>query len=266
MERKLILVTNDDSIEAAGVHRLVDRLVKYGDVVVICPDAPRSGQSMALTVNSPLRLTQLEDYQGAKMYKLSGTPVDCIKMAMHNVLDRVPDLVVSGINHGSNASVNLLYSGTMGAAMEGCVLGIPSVGFSLTDHSPNADFTPCYDAVDAIIEGMIEHGLPEGVCLNVNVPHIGRRPERMQIAVPCRGKWNDEYQKYTDPSGGTFYWLAGAFVNEEPENTATDEYCLSHGIISVVPTPLTRINLAPDVDLFTMVPWLGDVCDAYNRI
>lgn len=264
MEKKLILVTNDDSINASGVHRLIDRLVKYGDVVVVCPDAPRSGQSMALTVNDALKLSPLPDYQGAKMYKLSGTPVDCIKVAWHTIMERKPDLVVSGINHGSNASVNVLYSGTMGAAMEGCVLGIPSIGFSLTDHNPDADFTPCYDAVDAIVEGVIANGLPEGVCLNVNVPDISDSHPPMQIATPCKGKWDDEYKAYTDPHGGRFFWLSGKFVNEEPENPDTDEYCLQHGVISVVPTPLIRVNPSLDAPTEQLVPWLPSVVDSYN--
>ena len=149
--RPLILVSNDDSYQASGLHVLIDRLLPYGDVVAVCPDAPRSGQSMAITVNGPIHVTRLDDYHGAKLYKAGGTPVDCVKLSMHHILERMPDMVVAGINHGSNASINVLYSGTMGAVMEGCAFGIPAVGFSLTDHAPDADFTPCLRAIDTLV-------------------------------------------------------------------------------------------------------------------
>ncbi len=239
-KKPLIFVSNDDGIFANGVHCLIDRLLQFGDVVAVCPDSPRSAQSMALTVNSPLRVTQVDDYHGAKMYKVNGTPVDCVKLSMHNVLPRIPDLAVSGINHGSNASINVLYSGTMGVAFEGCAFGIPSIGFSLTDHSPAADFEPCYPFIDAIVKGVLEHGLPEGVCLNVNIPNSATPPTEMRLTKSCKGNWTDEYREYIDPQGGKFYWLTGKFENEEPDNEDTDEWCLSHGIVSVVPVMLDR--------------------------
>lgn len=257
--RPLILVSNDDSYSAAGVKHLIDRLVKFGDVVAVCPDAPRSGQSMAITVNEALRITQLPDYNGAKMYKVNGTPCDCVKLAMHHILPRRADLVVAGINHGSNSAINVLYSGTMGAAMEGCAFGIPSIGFSLTDHSPDADFTPCFRAVDMLVEQVLKYGLPEDICLNVNIPNVHHVPEEMRIAVPCRGRWNDEYREYTDPSGKKFYWLTGEYVNEEPENELTDEWCLSHGIISVVPVMIDRTAPLPE-----SMSWLPEATRAYS--
>lgn len=238
--RPLILVTNDDGIDARGVHCLIDRLLPYGDIVTVCPDAPRSGQSMAITVNDPLKLTELPDYNGAKMYKVSGTPVDCVKLAMHHILPRKADLVVAGINHGSNSGVNVLYSGTMGAAMEGCAFGIPSIGFSLTSHAADADFTPCYAAIDILVKEVLEHGLPQDICLNVNVPADKGIPSEMRLCVSCRGHWNDEYQEYIDPHGRKFYWLTGTFENLEPDNENTDEWCLDHGIISVVPIDIER--------------------------
>lgn len=244
--RPLILVSNDDSYSANGVHCLIDRLLPFGDIVAVCPDAPHSGQSMALTINTPLRITQLPDYHGAKMYKVNGTPVDCIKLAMHYILPRKADLVVAGINHGSNAAVNLLYSGTMGAAMEGATFGIPSIGFSLTDHSPEADFTPCYQAIDIIVDEVLRNGLPEDICLNVNIPNTPELPKEMRVVNPCRGRWNDEYKEYTDPQGQKFYWLTGKFENLEPENHDTDEWCLHHGIISVVPVSINRHIPATD--------------------
>ena len=235
-KRPLILVSNDDGIEAIGVHELVDCLLKFGDVVCVCPDGPRSGQSMAISVNTPLRIERLDDWHGAEMYKVNGTPVDCIKISMHTILGRRPDLVVSGINHGSNAAINVVYSGTMGAAFEGCACGVPSIGFSLTT------FSGCLPFVDKIVGSVLKNGLPEGVCLNVNIPASNPAPTEMRITKACKGRWTDEYQEYTDPNGRKFYWLTGKFKNEEPDNEDTDEWCLTHGIVSVVATALDRTD------------------------
>ena len=242
MPRPLILVSNDDGISANGVNELVDVLVKYGDVVTVCPDSPRSGQSMAITVNSPLRIECLDDRNGAKMYKVNGTPVDCVKLAIHAVLRRMPDLVVSGINHGSNAAVNVVYSGTMGAAFEGCAMGIPAIAFSLTSHDPHADMKRCMPFVDKLVSGVLSHGLPEGVCLNVNIPAKGEAPTEMRLTKGAKGRWTDEYQEYTDPNGKKFWWLTGKFENAEPDNEDTDEWCLVNGIVSVVPVLLDRTD------------------------
>lgn len=239
--RPLILVSNDDGIDAKGVHELIDHLLEIGDIVCVCPDSPRSGQSMALTVNNPLRIYSLDDYRGVKMYKVNGTPVDCVKIGIDTILKCKPDLVVAGINHGSNASVNVLYSGTMGAAFEGCTYGVPSIGFSLTSHDPKADFSICYPFVKKIVTGVLERGLPYGVCLNVNIP-AGVKPVQMRAVEGCKGRWTDEYEEYTDPAGQKFYWLTGKFINTEPDNVNTDEWCLSHGIVSVVPTYLDRTS------------------------
>lgn len=259
MSRPLILVSNDDSYRAPGVHALIDRLVMLGDVVCVCPEHPQSGQSMALTVNTPLRINELPDYNGARMFNVSGTPVDCIKLAMHHILDRRPALVATGINHGSNAAINVLYSGTMGAAMEGAAFGIPSIGFSLTDHSWEADFTPCLRAIDVLCEGALRHGMPLDSALNVNVPDVAGEADGMRLCVPCRGLWNDEYKEYTDPFGRKFYWLTGRFENLEPENERTDEWALSHRLISVVPVGIDRSgSCAPEID------WLPGVIADFN--
>ena len=238
MKKPLILVTNDDSISAKGVHELIKSLLHIGDVVCVCPQLPQSGMSMALTVNSPLKIKQLEDYHGAKMYQVDGTPVDCVKIAVDNLLERKPDIVVSGINHGSNAAINVVYSGTMGAAFEGCAYGIPSIGFSLTSHDEDADFTPCMPVVDILVKSVLEKGLPEGICLNVNMPAGLKQFKEMRVTKGCKGKWNDRYDQYYDPARRAFYWLAGTFENEEPENQDTDEWCLAHGIVSIVPVKL----------------------------
>lgn len=253
MSKPLILVSNDDGISAKGVHELIRSLQHIGDVVCICPDSPQSGMGMALTVNSPLRLKRIEDYHGAAMYKVNGTPVDCIKMAVDNILERKPDVVVSGINHGSNAAINVVYSGTMGAAFEGCAYGVPSIGFSLTSHDENADFSPCMPVVDKIVRAVLAHGLPEGICLNVNMPADVKEYKEMRVVRGCKGRWNDRYEEYHDPAHRPFYWLAGNFVNEEPDNEDTDEWCLKHGIVSIVPVLLERT--APDLKPFQ---WLQD--------
>lgn len=248
-DRPLILISNDDGIEARGVHALIDFLSGFGDIVCVCPDAPRSGQSMAITVNGALRITRLKDYNGAKMYKVNGTPVDCVKLAVYVALDRRPDLVIAGINHGSNAAINVVYSGTMGAAFEGCAFGIPSIGFSLTDHSPEADFNPCRHFVRAITEAVLKNGLPAGICLNVNIPNSATPPSKMRVVRACEGNWSDEYQEYTDPSGKPFYWLTGKFENAEPDSTDTDEWCLANGIVSIVPVAIDRtISLTAETE------------------
>ena len=252
MSKPLILVSNDDGIEAKGVHELIRSLQHIGDVVCVCPDSPQSAMSMALTINSPLRVKRLEDYHGAAMYKVSGTPVDCIKMGVDNLLPRKPDIVVSGINHGSNAAINVIYSGTMGAAFEGCEYGIPSVGFSLTSHDEDADFSACLPVVDKIVRLVLEKGLPDGVCLNVNMPAHMNEYTEMRVVRSCRTRWNDKYEEYRDPANRPFYWLAGKMINEEPEDENTDEWCLSHGIVSIVPVKLDPTY--PGLDEFSWIP------------
>lgn len=258
-ERPLILVSNDDSYLAKGVKVLIDTLLPYGDVVAICPETPQSGKSMAITVNDALMATRLPDYHGATMYKVNGTPVDCVKLAMHTILPRPADLVCTGINHGSNSAVNVLYSGTMGAAMEGCLFGLPTIGFSLTDHHEDADFTPAIPAIKLLVEQVLKNGLPHGICLNVNIPNIKSIPQEMRICVACQGKWNDEYKEYTDPHGRKFYWLTGKYINEEPDNTLTDEWALDHGYISVVPVEPIR---TPGVN--TEIDWLKSLPSLYK--
>lgn len=252
MSRPLILVSNDDSYSAKGVHELIKSLQPIGEVVCVCPENPQSGMSMALTVNNPLKVKRLADYHGAAMYKVNGTPVDCIKIAVDNLLPRKPDIVVSGINHGSNAAINVIYSGTMGAAFEGCAYGIPSMGFSLTSHDEDADFAPCLPVVDKLVRLVLEKGLPEGVCLNVNLPaHVSEYKE-MRVVRGCKGRWNDRYDEYFDPAHRPFYWLAGTFVNQEPDSEDTDEWCLDHGIVSIVPVLLERTY--PGLDEFKWIP------------
>ena len=232
--RKLILITNDDSISAPGIHRLVDAVKVPADVYLVAPSHPHSGQSAAITVGAPLHITERESYNGARCYAVTGTPVDCVKLALNTILPRTPDLILAGINHGSNSAVNVTYSGTMGAVLEGCMLGIPSVGFSLLDHSMSADFSLSLPFVTEIINDVLNNGLATGTCLNINIP-ADVTPKGAKVCRAARGRWTDEYEHYTDPCGRPFYWLKGTFVSSEPEATDTDDYWLEQGFISIVP-------------------------------
>ena len=233
-KRPLILITNDDGIQSGGIEPLTRIAVGLGDVVVVAPDNAQSGKSSALTVNSPLYIRKYEPIDGAQRFSVNGTPVDCVKLAMYAVLDRKPDLILSGINHGSNAAVNNIYSGTMGAAMEGCILGIPSIGYSLLDHSPKADFNPLTSFITDITTKILRHGLPEGICLNINFPaHC--TPSGIKTVRAAKGRWTEEYADFTSPHGIPFYWLTGKFHNDEPDNPETDEYWLSRQYGTIVP-------------------------------
>lgn len=234
MDRKLILISNDDGVEAPGLHRLIETVSELGDVIAVAPAQPHSGQSAAMTFNEPLRIQEHPDMAGAKVYSVTGTPVDCVKVAMRNIVPRKPDLVLAGINHGSNAGVNVIYSGTMGAVQEGCVQGVPSVGYSLLHHSLAADFSHCLPYVRRITERVLAEGLPGGVCLNVNFP-AKVEIEGLKVVRAARSHWTEEYKEYVDPHGAPFYWLTGGMVNEEPEADDTDLYWLDRHYATIVP-------------------------------
>lgn len=239
MTRPLILVTNDDGYGSQGLSALMEYVRPLGEVWCVCPERQHSGQSMAMTINDPLLVSRQPDNDGVPVFAVRGTPVDCIKMSLLNLLPRRPALVLAGINHGSNSSVNVLYSGTMGAVMEGCLEGIPSIGYSLTDHAPDADFSPCRPFVEKLTAETLLHGLPQDICLNVNIP-AGVTPRGMRLTRGCRCRWSDEYRRYESPYGKPFYWLAGEFVNQEEECTDTDQWCLDNGYVSVVPVTVER--------------------------
>ncbi len=241
MEKKLILVSNDDGYMAKGVRELMAMLAPYGEVVAVCPDQGRSGQSMALTFEAPLRVREEKSpVASARLYSCNGTPVDCVKISCYSVLDgRIPDLVVAGINHGSNASVNVLYSGTMGAVQEGCSWGVPAIGFSLTTHDPDADFSAVKPIVDALVPDLLDKGLAKGAFINVNVP-AGFKNAPIAVCRECKAHWSEEYKRYEDPLGRPFYMLSGHMINDEPTSTDTDLYALDHGRTSVVVEALDR--------------------------
>lgn len=235
MSRPKILISNDDGWQAPGIHRLIDCARQYGDVIVVAPDGPRSAQSSAITVNQPLRIKKVEEYNGVPVYAVNGTPVDCVKLGRFVLFtDDNPALMLSGINHGSNAGSNVIYSGTMGAAMEATMLGIPAIGFSILDHSMQTDFSQCLPFINNIIEKALANPLPSMTCLNVNFP-ADTKIEGLKVCRSAHGYWTDEYVEYTDPHGHPFYWLAGKFHNLEPNNDQTDEYWLARDYGTIVP-------------------------------
>lgn len=234
--KPLILVVNDDGITAPGIRNLIEVVNQLGEVVVVAPDGPQSGMGHAITLNNALRADNLKIDDGPqKEYAVSGTPVDCVKLAVNVIMDRKPDLIVSGINHGSNSSINVIYSGTMSAAVEGALESIPSIGFSLLDHSWEADFTSSKPFVKEIIQMVLKNGLPEYTCLNVNIPKATEIPYKgIKICRQARANWIEEYDRRKDPRGRDYYWLTGTFENYDNGND-TDEWALEHNYISVVP-------------------------------
>jgi 5'-nucleotidase len=234
--KPLILITNDDGVQSPGINVLIEAIKTLGDIVVLAPDSPRSGMSGAITSRLPIRVKEEKREEGLTVYSCSGTPVDCVKLAINEILDRKPDLLLSGINHGSNAAICVFYSGTMGAALEGTIFGVDSIGFSLTDHAQDADFTDAAIYAGIIVEKVLKNGLPKGVCLNVNVPNTAVKG--IKICTQTAGRWINEFFKSKDPSGADVYWLTGDFRNDEPDNEHSDEWALAHGYVSVVPTKI----------------------------
>ncbi len=234
MDSKLILISNDDGYDAKGIAALVEVASKFGRVVVVAPKSAQSGMSQAITIYSPLYAEPIESSLPAQIYSLNGTPVDCVKFALDHLLkDQSIDLMLSGINHGSNAAVNVLYSGTMGAAIEGSFYA-PSIGFSLLDHSADASFEAAKPFVEQIIRSVLESEVKPHFCLNVNIPS-GEQIKGIKCCRQNRGYWREEFFERVDPRGKSYYWLTGEFVNFEPDATDTDEYALSQGYISIVP-------------------------------
>lgn len=232
--KPLILVTNDDGITAPGLRFLIGLMNEIGDVVVVAPDAPQSGMGHAVTINEILYCDQIKVDEGPQIeFKSSGTPADCVKFAVSMVLDRKPDLCVSGVNHGSNSSINVIYSGTMSAAVEAGVEGIPAIGFSLLDDSWNANFEPLKAAIKKIVLNVLANGLPDGVVLNVNFPKADSF-KGIKICRQARANWVEEFDKRENPQGGVYYWLTGVFTDMD-HGEDTDEWALRNNFISVVP-------------------------------
>lgn len=238
MEKPLILITNDDGITAPGIRNLIEivKSLNIADIYVVAPDSPQSGMGHAITINSTLHIEKMElENDDVKEWSCSGTPVDCVKIACDKILPKKPDLCLSGINHGSNSSINVIYSGTMSAAVEAGIEGIPAIGFSLDDFSYNADFTAASDFVKKIITETLKNGLPEGIVLNVNIPKLPKEELKgVRISRQAKAKWNEEFEERLDPRGRRYFWLTGKFENQDGKED-TDEWSLENGYISIVP-------------------------------
>ena len=231
---KKILITNDDSIAAPGIKALTEVMQELGEIYIIAPDSAQSGMGHAITINSTLELKHIPGFLGTEnAYSCSGTPVDCVKMGIHEVMKTKPDLCVSGVNHGSNSSINVIYSGTMSAAVEGGIEGIPSIGFSLCDYSWDANFENIKPYIKKIALEVLEKGLPEGVILNVNFPKT-ENIKGIKICRQAKAAWEEEFDKRTNPMGKEYYWLTGKFVNYD-NGEDTDEWALANDYISIVP-------------------------------
>ena len=236
MGKPLILVSNDDGITSKGIRVLVETMKKLGDVIVVAPDSPQSGMGHAITIGNTLRLEETDIFEGVPAYECSGTPADCVKIAKHFVLkERRPSLVVSGINHGANTSISVLYSGTMSAAIEAALEGTPAIGFSLCDYSHEADFEHTIDYVEQIAGNVLDKGLTKGVALNVNIPP--KRNESIKGIKICRqanAKWQEDFDMRHDPYGRRYFWMAGNFINHD-KGEDNDEWAIANNYVSVVP-------------------------------
>ena len=235
-EKPLILVTNDDGISAPGIRMLISIMNEIGDVVVVAPDSPQSAMGHAITINSTLECNKVKIDGGPQIeYSCSGTPADCVKIAVHEILDKKPDLCVSGINHGTNSSINVTYSGTMSAAREASIIGIPAIGFSLLDYSWEADFNQIKKLIKKITLKSLSNGIPKDIALNINFPKLDEdKIKGIKICTQAKAHWIEKFDKRINPQGREYYWLTGEFINNDPSKN-TDEWALKNGYVSIVP-------------------------------
>jgi 5'-nucleotidase len=243
-EQPIILITNDDGITAPGIRNLVEAVQELGiaRIVVVAPDKPQSGMGHAITIGEPLRMRQVKTFEGIESWQVSGTPVDCVKLAVDKILHRKPDLCLSGINHGANHSINVIYSGTMSAAMEAAIESIPSIGFSLNDFSIEADFAGARLVVKEMVQRVMKTKQDKHLLLNVNIPSVA--PELIKGIRICRqayAKYEEDFDERKDPSGRSYYWLTGQFVNFD-KGKDTDVWALQHNYVSVVPVSIDFTN------------------------
>lgn len=238
--KPLILVSNDDSINAKGIKSIVEVAKQFGRVVVVAPDKPQSAKSHSITLEAPLTFKKTNIFgDDVESYCTSGTPADCVKLAFHNILDRKPDLILSGINHGSNFSVNLIYSGTVAAAVEGAMHNIPSIALSITSHDEDADFTTAKIYAEKIIQKVL-NSESKDLCLNVNIPYVKvSEIKGIKTCKQTKGAWFEEFAKIPHPNNGkNYYWLTGKYVNFEPESTDTDAWAIDNNYVSIVPVKI----------------------------
>jgi 5'-nucleotidase len=256
MSRPRILVSNDDGITAKGIGFLVEVMRELGDVIVVAPDSPQSGMGHAITIHSPLKVRRSFIFEDIEAYEVSGTPADCVKLAKFHLFPTAPpDIVVSGINHGSNTSISVLYSGTMSAAIEGAIEGLPSIGFSLCNYSDEADFSHVRSHVAFIVKQVLEKGLPKFTALNVNFPvqREDKPIKGIRICRQARAKWQEKFDERTDPYGRRYLWLAGDFVNHD-KGEDTDEWAIANNYTSVVPCSF-------DMTAHHVIPRINDEWD-----
>ena len=241
-EKPVILITNDDGVTAPGIKNLVDAVKDLGKIIVVAPDKPQSGMGHAITIGSPLRLHPVHLFEGIEAYQCTGTPVDCVKLAVDKVLHRKPDLCLSGINHGANHSINVIYSGTMSAAVEAAIESIPSVGFSLLDYSIEANFEPAKKYARIIVEEILKKEQDKHMILNVNIPSATIEEIRgIKICRQAYAKYEEDFIERHDPHGRKYFWLTGEFVNFD-KGRDTDVWALANNYISVVPIQFDMTN------------------------
>lgn len=253
-EKPIILITNDDSIYANGIKALAEAALPFGRVIVVAPSKPQSGMGHAITIDKPLRINKVEFIDGVEAYTTDGTPVDCIKLAVDKILHRKPDICLSGINHGANHSINVIYSGTMSAAMEAAIEGIPSIGFSLLDYAANADFTLAKKVVSILVQHYLQklNELDEHLLLNVNIPKINESEFKgLKVCRQAYAKYNEDFIERQDPHGKNYYWLTGEFNNKD-EGTDTDVWALANNYASIVPV---TIDFTDYKNLKTIQSW-----------
>lgn len=257
MQKPLILITNDDGITAPGLRALVSYMKDLGDVIVVAPDSPQSGMGHAITLDNTLyskKVTIDLDNGALAEYSCSGTPADCVKLALQELLERKPDICLSGINHGSNSSINVIYSGTMSAAIEAGIEGVPAIGFSLLDYAWEADFGPAKESIQKIVAETLKNGMPKGVVFNVNIPKLNKPDLKgIKICRQARANWKEKFDKRTNPMGKDYYWLTGEFeLLDQGEDT--DEWALANGYVSVVPTQfdLTAHHVIQDLNTWDL--------------
>jgi len=242
-DRPLIVITNDDGVMSKGIDALIKYIRPLGEILVMAPDSPRSGASGSLTVQIPIHYQLLHKEIDLAVYKCSGTPVDCVKLAVDEVCTRRPDLIVAGINHGDNSSTNVFNSGTMGAVIEGCLEGIHSIAFSLCSHDPNADFELLSSYVCSITSWVIKEGLPKLTCLNINFPNVPNY-KGLKVCKMARGKWKHEFDPCPRKGDQQYFWLGGEFVDEDSDDKLSDHYALANGYVAITPTKLDITDYA----------------------
>ena len=243
-----ILISNDDGVHAKGLQALISALRPIADLTVVAPDGPRSGASCSITSTRPLTCDKLQEEDGLVVWKCSGTPLDCVKLGLDQIMTSRPDMVVAGINHGDNSSVNVHYSGTMGAVIEACLKRIPSVGFSLCTFDPQADFSACLPFIRNIVLKALDKGLPEWTCLNVNFPTCSQF-KGVKICRQTKAVWIKEFDKRRHPFGKDYWWMTGEFLNEEPFSVDSDQWALNNGYVAITPvmTDMTDYSLLEEM-------------------